>query len=278
MHGSNGPGRQVLDLPVDPFPPSSRGSDRTRVLGHRGAPAPGRPDNSVAAVTEALLQGADGVEIDVLLTADDVLVCSHDPVVHTRTGARREVATTRSDDLLGDAGRPSLATLPEMLAAVQLPDGVQVVVEAKPVRDAAVAARTAAVLADVLRTCAGYASITVSSFDPELLGLIRAACADLPVRTALLGDRSTPVAAVVRRAAEDGHEEVHLPLTGVRRTPQAVALARRLGLSVALWTVNRRPDLQWVAVLGVDAVITDDVLDAWSELDRAADVRETVAA
>jgi hypothetical protein len=33
-----------------------------------------------------------------------------------------------------------------------------------------------------------------------------------------------------------------------------------------------------VAELGVDAVITDEILTAWSELDRAADVREMVAA
>jgi glycerophosphoryl diester phosphodiesterase len=256
MDESNGFGHQVVALPEDPFLPSE--SDRIRVLGHRGAPATGRPDNSVAAVTEALLQGADGVEIDVRLTADDTLVCSHDP--------------------LGDADSSSIATLPELLAAVQHAGGAQVVVEAKPVTDAAVAARTAVALADVLRTFAGNAAVTVSSFDPALLAMIRATCADLPVRTALLGDRSAPAAVVVRRAHEDGYDEVHLPLAGVLRTPEVVEMARELGLPVTVWTVNARPELQWVAELGVDAVITDDVLTAWSELDRAADVREMVAA
>jgi glycerophosphoryl diester phosphodiesterase len=274
-HQSDGFGL-VAALPEDPFLPS--GSDRVRVLGHRGAPAAGRPDNSVAAVTEALLQGADGVEIDVRLTTDDVLVCTHDAVVLTGTGDRRDVATSTSGELLGDAGRSSLATLPELLAAVQQADGAQVVVEAKPVTDAAVAARTASALAAVLRTSAGNAAVTVSSFDPALLAMIRTTCADLPVRTALLGDAEDPAAEIVRRAHEDGHDEVHLPLAGVRRTPQAVETAHRLGLSVSLWTVNARPALQWVAGLGVDAVITDDVLTAWSELDRAAAIRELVAA
>ena len=247
-----------IDLPQDPFLPPAR-DDRVRVLGHRGAPGAGRPDNSVAAVTEALLQGADGVEIDVRLTADDTLVCSHDPIA------------------VG-AGQSPLATLPELLAAVQQPAGFRVVVEAKPVSDPAVAARTAAVLADDLRTFAGNAAITVSSFDPALLALIRAACADLPVRTALLGGTPAPAAEAVERAHEDGHDEVHLPLAGVRLAPQAVDTARNLGLSVALWTVNARSDLQWISELGVDAVITDDILTAWSELDRAADVREMIAA
>jgi glycerophosphoryl diester phosphodiesterase len=256
MDENNGFGRQVVALPEDPFLASE--SDRVLVLGHRGAPATGRPDNSVSAVTEALLQGADGAEVDVWLTEDGTLVCAH--------------------DLPSPADQGSLATLPEVLAAVQFADGAQVVVEAKPVTDAAVAARTATALADVLRTFAGNVHITVSSFDPALLAMIRAACADLPVRTALLGHTEDPAAEVVRRAHEDGHDEVHLPLAGVRHTPQAVETAHRLGLSVALWTVNDRSDLQWVAELGVDAVITDDIMTAWSELDRATVIREMVAA
>jgi glycerophosphoryl diester phosphodiesterase len=209
-------------------------------------------------VTEALLQGADGVEVDVWLTEDGTLVCTH--------------------DLNEDTDLGSLATLPELLAAAQDPAGARVVVEAKPVADPAVAARTAAVLADVLRDFAGNAAITVSSFDPALLAQIRAACADLPVRTALLGGKADLALEVVRRAVEDGHDEVHLPLVAVRRNPESVEAARSLGLAVALWTVNARPELQWIAELGVDAVITDDVLTAWSELDRATTIREMAAA
>lgn len=248
MDESNGFGRPVVALPEDPFAPSGDCGDRVRVLGHRGAPAPGRRENSVPAVTEALRQGADGVEIDVWLTPDGRLVCAH--------------------DLRTVADPSSLATLPGLLAAAQQPAGAQVVVEAKPVTDAAVAARTAFALADALRTFAGNARIVVSSFDPALLALIRAACADLPVRTALLGERSAPAAAVVRRAHEDGHDEVHLPLAGVRRSPQVLETARALGMSVTVWTVNEPSDLRWAAELGVDAVITDDVPGALTELDR----------
>jgi glycerophosphoryl diester phosphodiesterase len=260
MNASYGTSRQVAtELDGTLLSPGSDG-DRVRVLAHRGSPAPGRPENSAAAVTEALLQGADGVEIDVRITADGTLVCSHAPL-----------------DVLDPAERASIATLAEVLAAAQLSDGTQVVVEAKPVADPAVAERTAQALAEVLRAAAVSAAVTVSSFDRALLALIRAAVADLPVRTALLGDRTDPVDDVVRSAAEDGHDEVHLPLAGVRRMPQVVGLAHSLGLRVALWTVNRRPALQWVAELGADAVITDDVLAAWSELDRTP-LPELVAA
>jgi glycerophosphoryl diester phosphodiesterase len=151
------------------------------------------------------------------------------------------------------------------------------VVEAKPVADAAIAQATADALAGVLRTSSGSADITISSFDADLLATIRATCADLPVRTALLGEKSDLAAAVVHRAHRDGHDEVHLPLVAVRRSPQALETARELGLGVSLWTVNGPRDLQWASELGVDAVITDDVRVARAELDRAA-VAELAAA
>jgi glycerophosphoryl diester phosphodiesterase len=252
MEQSNGFGRQVFAELESALLPSGRDSDRVRVLGHRGSPAPGRPDNSVAAVTEALRLGADGVEVDVQLTADGVLVCAHDPIGPLPVAALK-----------------SLATLAEVLAAGQRPAGSRVVVEAKPVADRTVAVRTAQAVADVLAAAAGSADIIVSSFDADLLALIRSTCADLPVRTALLGGTSDAVTAVVRRAAADGHDEVHLPLVGLRRAPQAVELARWLGLSVTVWAVNSGRDLRWVAGLGVDAVITDDVPGARQALDRA---------
>ena len=243
-------GRQLVSEAEDSLLRSGSASDRIQVLGHRGAPSPGIAENSVAAVARALRQGADGVEIDVWLVGNGTLVCTHE---------------------LAGADVTSLATLPELLAAAQRPAGARVVVEAKPVADAHVAQATAEALADVLRTSAGTADITISSFDADLLATIRATCADLPVRTALLGEKTDAAATVVRRAFRDGHEEVHLPLVGVRRSPQAVESARDLGLSVALWTVNRPEDLHWAAELGVDTVISDDVLVARSELDLAAD-------
>jgi glycerophosphoryl diester phosphodiesterase len=246
---------------------------RVRALAHRGAPAAGCGENTVAAVAGALRRGADGVEIDVRLTADDELVCSHEAVVRDRSGALLDVATSTSADLLGLV--PSLA---QVLAAVQRPAGTRIVVEAKPVSDLAVAVRTACTLADVLGAAAGNADVTVSSFDPTLLALIRGTCSDLAVRTALLGEKADDPTAILRRAYADGHDEVHLPLVGVRRSPRVVELAHSLGLPVAVWTVNDREDLRWLAGLGVDAVVTDDVLTSRSELGRAvrADARETV--
>jgi glycerophosphoryl diester phosphodiesterase len=248
--------RRLVAEAEDTLGRSGRASDSVQVLGHRGAPAAGIAENSVAAVTQALRGGADGVEIDVWLVGNGTLVCAHD-----LTGA--DVA--------------SLATVTDLLAAAQRPQRTRVVIEAKPVSGPAAAQATADALADAIRTSAGTADITISSFDADLLATIRATCADLPVRTALLGEASDPAAAVIQRAHRDGHDEVHLSVLAVRRSPGAVATARWLGLSVTLWTVNHQEDLRWAAELGVDAVITDQVRAARNELDRATEAEPAVA-
>jgi glycerophosphoryl diester phosphodiesterase len=253
---SNGLGRQLVAELEDALLRSGRQTGQVQVLGHRGAPAaPGRPENSAAAVREALRQGADGVEIDVRLTADGVLVCAHNPLAVGRTGALLDVATSVSADLLDDVDGKPLATLAELLAAGQRPRGSRIVVEVKPVADPAVARETARVLADVLAdvlaASAGTVAITVSSFDAPLLGLVRQACADLPVRTALLGDKHEPVDAIVRRADEDGHDEVHLPVTGPAgrrrcwRRRGTGASRSRCGPPTAVVTCAGRPSRGW---------------------------------
>ena len=56
--------------------PFFRGS-RPRVFAHRGGCALG-PENTIAAFDRGLAAGADGLELDVRLSADGVVVVCHD--------------------------------------------------------------------------------------------------------------------------------------------------------------------------------------------------------
>lgn len=51
------------------------------VHGHRGARAL-RPENTLPAFEYAIAQGVDALELDMAVTKDDVLVVSHDPLLH----------------------------------------------------------------------------------------------------------------------------------------------------------------------------------------------------
>lgn len=60
-------------LPAEP----ESGSGQTRVIGHRGSPAYGN-ENTFAGFRRAVELGADGLELDVILTADNKLAVIHD--------------------------------------------------------------------------------------------------------------------------------------------------------------------------------------------------------
>jgi glycerophosphoryl diester phosphodiesterase len=248
---------------------------RVLVLGHRGSLGPQRGENTVRAVEAALESGADGVEVDVRLTSDGVLVCSHDAVLHTVLGGSLQVASHTWDELRRAALRVGerLATLEEVLAAVGRRGPCHVVIEVKPAVDEAWAARTAAALVEALGgvSRAVSVSVTVSSFDWRLLGMVRSAVGG-GVRTAVLGRAETSAHAVLRHALDAGHQEAHLSLAALRRTPHAVRLARQLGVAVTAWTVNGCDDLRRVAEWGVDAVITDNVVLAGTALRAASSV------
>ncbi len=231
------------------------------VLGHRGAPGPQRGENTVHAVEAALDRGADGVEVDVRLSADGVLLCSHDPVIRLPWGERLVVAAhpvpscgaPRCVPASGSrrsgrcwmpwarARRPTWSWRPSRWPTPRRPC-------APP------GAR-----GSPCRASAGT-TVTVSSFDWRLLSVVRSALAGSRVRTAALGSVGAPAHLVLRGALDAGHHEAHLSLDALLRAPHAIRHARQLGVGVTAWTVNGREDLRRVAGWGVDAVITDNVV------------------
>lgn len=247
-----------------------------RILAHRGSPSPSTTENTVPAVTAALLAGADGVEVDLRLSADGVLVVCHDPDLRRVAGAPLPVAEAPWSALraAADAGGVPLARLEWVLAAAA---GTRVVLELKAPPPAPRArARTAEALVD--RLCSLHAvglplDVTVSSFDASLVKQVRAERpVDLPVRTALLGRPGWRVSALLRQALAAGHDEVHPHVLDVLAAPKTVAAAHALGLAVVPWTVNARRALRRCVELGVDAVITDVPVTARASRTRSAAV------
>lgn len=227
-----------------------------RILAHRGSPSTTTTENTVPAVSAALAAGADGVEVDLRLTADGVLAVCHDADLSRLTGDPLPVHSSTWTALVttaAAAGVP-LARVEWVLAAAA---GRPVVLELKPTP--LPRARTVAVLAERLAGlgAAGLPmAVTVSSRDAALVRAVRAAVPP-PVRTALLGLPGQCPLAVLRQAAAAGHDEVHPYVEELLRQPDAVAAATSRGLAVVPWTVNSTRALRRCADLGVGAVITD---------------------
>src|SRR5690349_2972937 len=86
--------------PIEPAVPFGEGA---ALVGHRGGANGAIPDNTLDAFATARDRGADWVELDVRLSADQDVVLSHDPV----TPGGLEVATSTSAELAAE-GIPTL--------------------------------------------------------------------------------------------------------------------------------------------------------------------------
>lgn len=149
---------------------------RPLLLGHRGAPFAAR-ENTIDAFRAALDEGADGVELDVLRTADGALALHHDTVV----GEVPVAHLTRA--ALAERIGP-VDTLEDVFAA--LPSTAWVFVEIKRQRSAFEALTVEGVLA-LVQARPDYT--WVGSFDPLISALVRARAPQ--VRTGLIVDRDS---------------------------------------------------------------------------------------
>lgn len=244
------------------------------ILAHRGLPGADRPENTVAAIAAAFDSGADGVEVDLRLTADGVLAVSHDPDLGRVTGRAASVAHSPWS-MLHDAAERGGVRLARLEQVLLLAAGRRVVLELKkPPPAHAAEARTALAVAGQLRSLqrAGVPlDVTISSFSPTLAIAVRALLpAGSGLRTALLGRPFDRVGSVLRQAVDAGHDEVHPHVLPLLAETSAVAAAHACGVAVVPWTVNRRGDMRRLERLGVDALITDVPALARAALSRAA--------
>ena len=100
--------------------------------------------------------------------------------------------------------------------------------------------------------------VIVSSFQPSTLRAVQAADGRL-VLGALWGWTVEPVGAVAEAIA-GGLGAVHPFVSSV--TPALVTQVHEAGLAMHVWTVNSPDDLRAMVGLGVDAVITDRLVEA----------------
>lgn len=225
-----------------------------RIIGHRGASAT-HPENTIAAFTAAREAGADGVELDVRRTADDVLVVHHDAAL----AGGRPLRRTAAADL-----PPWVPTLAEALEACA---DLWVDIEIKnlpsdPDYDAEHGISVA--VAGLVAAYGASERVLVSSFD--MAGLDRLRAVDPTIPTGWLVFAGASPAQCVQRAAAHGTDAIHPHDLLVDRG--FLGAARAAGLAVNVWTVNDPARIVQLAGWGVDGIITDDPALALRALGR----------
>lgn len=242
------------------------------VVGHRGngadRPRNPYPENSLPAIAAGFAEGADLVEIDVQLTADNHLVLWHDEHVRVDPARRVRVRDVQYAELPWRREPEGFAahvpTLDEALVVcLQCAEGRRVLdIELKVYDDDAREPLAEAVLERVLAFDA-VSRVLVTSMDREVLAYLERRLPALETGW-IAGTPSIDWPRFIRWRRQCGarvdwfvarHGRLPLGSTSQR----LIREAHQNGVRIGLWTVNDPLAVRRLAAAGCDLLITDEV-------------------
>jgi glycerophosphoryl diester phosphodiesterase len=242
------------------------------VYAHRGGAAV-RPENTILAFDHGLAAGADGLELDVHLSRDGIVVVHHDATLERTSNGRGRLADLTADELSRlDTGfnfqprdtderdgfpfRGQGIGVPTLAAVLARYPGIPIIIELK-VDAEELAQRTI----DAVRAAGAEERVALGSFSGRVLSVAR--------RTAP-GIRTGAGRAETRWALYRSwvgwplgrvpYQEFQVPERSGRTTvvsPRFIAHAHRAAVAVNVWTVDEEPDMRRLLGWGVDGLITD---------------------
>jgi glycerophosphoryl diester phosphodiesterase len=255
----------------------SQAAERPKILvhGHRGARAR-RPENTLPAFEYAIEQGVDALEMDMAVTKDNVIVISHDPILHgpVCTLAGHESAVIHQRTLAEvrqwDCGAVQNPRFPEQktIAGTRMPTLDEVFQlagrgsfdynnETKSFPDhpeyTPAPEEFARMVLEKIRKYRLEKRIILQSFDFRTLTAMRKLAPEIRL-SALTETDSREFARIAKDA---GQAEIVSPELGLI-TPAKVAAAHAAGLQVVPWTADSPAEWDKLIEAKVDAIITDD--------------------
>jgi len=233
----------------------------TLVIAHRGASAYA-PENTIASARLGWELGADAVEVDVHLSADNKIVVIHDSNTGRISGEMMAVSETSLDNLKTlDVGSwkdekykdERIPTLHEIVDLI--PDGKKLVVEIKS------DIRLVPVLERELKNDPKLGQLIFIAFNYETIKAVKQL---IPENKAYwLSSRfSEPLSTVLQHVKNDGLDGVDLHYSLI--TPELMDYAKELLLEVHCWTVDDLVKAKELSKLGVNSITTnipDKILD-----------------
>jgi glycerophosphoryl diester phosphodiesterase len=218
------------------------------VYAHRGGAAL-RPENSIAAFDHGIELGADGLEFDVHLSSDGVVVVHHDDTLERTTSGTGRVADHTASQL-------AALGVPLFTQVLDRYRGASLIVELKV--DSIHLVRQ--VIYD-LRAAGAIGRTSLGCFHSAPLEAARKLEPALSTGSSRLETRWALYRSWIRLPiANGGYREFQVPeRSGMTRivTRRFISRAQQAGLAVKVWTVNDPADMRRLVEWGVDALITD---------------------
>lgn len=245
------------------------------IVAHRGA-SHDAPENTLASMRLGWEQGADAVETDIFLTADNRVVCLHDKDLKRTAGVERAVVEmTLAEVREHEAGawkHPKWAGEPIPLlkhVLMTVPADKRIFVEIKTGPEI-----TPFLVGEIRASGLRPAQVAFISFNAESCAAIKQA---LPEHKVLLlsgfkfndaGVREPSLESVIETAQSLGLDGIDVSFKG-ELTADEVARVKQAGLFLAMYTVNEPGVAIDLAHNGVDSITTDKPAEIRAALQAA---------
>ncbi len=222
--------------------------NRVGVIAHRGY-WKGNVQNSCESLRKALQWGLYGSETDVWLTKDNHLMVNHDSSYNGVVIRKSDFETCKKLILANGERMPELTDFLEMIATDEGP--TKLIIEIKDHRSATLNRAAALATIKAVKQYGVENRVEYISFNADVCEQIIKEDSNAKVAY-LSGD----VAPEILHAK--GYTGIDYQLNVIRKRPEWVDEAHRLGMSVNVWTVNHLADFNEMVQLGVDFITTDN--------------------
>lgn len=221
------------------------------VVAHRGAFKKNNfPENSIAALREAIRLKCTGSEFDVRMTADDSLVINHDPHYN-----KLEIEKTNFSELAASplSNGETLPTLRQYLQA-GLEGNAQtlLVLEIKP---SGISKERGKLIAEKVHATVhlmnAASKVVYISFDYDILKKIIGI--DPSAITQYLNGDLPP-----EQLKADGIKGADYHFSVFQQHPEWIETAKQNKITLNAWTVNDEPTMQWLIKNGFDYITTNE--------------------
>jgi glycerophosphoryl diester phosphodiesterase len=221
-------------------------------IGHRGAPI-AAPENTLPAYQEAIAQGLTTLEIDIVPTLDNILVCSHNFDLERETdgtGFIDEITFSALQKIkTGVRSHPDrpgrISALVDVLNTI--PESIRINIEIKS--RGLFDIRPAVILARYLKSRDPGRIIMVSSFNP--MAILAVKMFNRNISTGIIYE--TLNSFYLSRVIHPSWIIVDAELISA----QLINWAKKHGMSIGAWTVNTKPAVNWLLAKGVNGIFTD---------------------
>lgn len=254
-----------------------------RVIAHRGASGT-CPENTLPAFEQAIADGADILETDIHLTADNQIICIHDCNVERTTNGAGNVHELNYGQVRQlDAGyrfSSGRNTFPFRLKGIYVPR-LEEVLQCFPQKPLTIDIKDQCPeliqpLVDLLNKYGRIrdGSVLVSAKRGDLIRRLRTLAPEIltaysrPETVRFIASAVFHMPFLIEDSTADTVHFVDRPSWFTMSRPSVVKTARKLGLEVHCWGVNDEARMEHLLAMGIDGIFTDHPARLRKVIDR----------